>query len=193
MNDWKCANDNPDSVNINPPSENVRISHASKSFAKGDCEVILAKGGPMGVFFWAHLHGIHNDRFGETRYIMSAIVKGKEDGFIYGVLYPALNTVVKGVSDKPERHRHCFIQTVLPPGQEAEWLKLAVENGTALEIEIIAERDRDDIDWVITSLKDLINDNNQLINILNNFISGELGVVELLNKLNNGKLPHFLT
>ncbi|KQU24974.1 hypothetical protein ASG65_16735 [Bacillus sp. Leaf13] len=69
---------------------------------------------------------------------------------------PAILTAVTGFLDRPARHSYCYLQFVLPAGQEADWLKAAVDNNVEFVLEIAGDRDRDDIDWLTTSLKDIL-------------------------------------
>lgn len=187
MMDWKCANDDGGSAEISAPPEDVRVAQGSKSFAEGDAQAILAKGGPMGAYLWAHLHGIHNDRHGETDYTITVTVKDAS-GWCY-LIAPVVNTTVKGVLDKPKRHRHCYIQYALPPGQEADDLKMAIANNIGLVVDVNGDRDRNDIDWLTSSLKDVMND--VLRELLQRFAAGQASVTEVLQKINEGKQRPF--
>jgi hypothetical protein len=83
---------------------------------------------------------------------------------------PAILTAVTGVFDKPLRYRHCYLQFVLPAGQEADWLKAAVDNNMEFVLEIAGDRDRDEIDWLTTSLKDILT--KALREILDAYVRG---------------------
>lgn len=188
ISNWNCANDDADSVRLDPPPESNRIATHTKRFAVGEAIAMLAKGGPMGAYLWSHLHGIHEGRIGESHYAVIVLLKDT-DGFYY-MISPGILTTVKGVIDKPERHRHCFIQFTLPDSQENEWLKMAIENNISLELEIAGDRDRNDIDWLQTTLKDIVTE--ALKGILDAYVGGRSTVLEVLRAINNGKQPPFL-
>lgn len=158
MMSWNCANDSGDSVKLNPPPEQGRLSQSEKSFAQGNAEAILAEGGPEDFFIWAHLHGIHGDRYGETNYTMSALVKDEKGYYYMGT--DVLKTTVEGVPDKPKRHRHCYAQFE-PDPEEGEKMRRALQRGRKFEIEIVSDRDRNDIKWATDSIKDIIKDLNK--------------------------------
>lgn len=187
-NNWNCANDDADGVRLEPPAESSRVLEAEKSFAVGNAQAILATGGPSGAFLWAHLHGIHEDRQGESHYAVCNLIRDN-DGFYY-MISPVLRTTVEGVLDKPERHRHCYLQNVLPDSDEANWLTMAIDNGVDLQLEIAGDRDRDDIDWLTTTLKDILTE--ELQNLLDEYTAGAVGVLEVLRKINEGRTPPFL-
>lgn len=141
---WSFANDNSDKIRIENPPDTVVLTNAKKYFAKGDVVAKLVKGGPAGAYIYAHFHGIHNDRFGETNYKVGIVVRGKKDGYYYLVV-PVMDTDVKGVADKSERHRHGKILFTLPPGRDADLFKDAINKGVEMEILITGIRDRDNI------------------------------------------------
>lgn len=176
---WSCKNDKPAGVEIPAPPEASIAAQDSKSFAEGNVQAILAKGGPVGGFLWAHLHGKHNDRAGETKYTISISVFD-DTNFPY-LVAEVLNTKVEGVLDKPERHRHCF-GTFVPVGEYVEYLKLAFENNVPLKVVISGDRDRNDWDWITSEAKELYQ----------KFAAGEIPQLELLNKITNGEKPPFL-
>lgn len=180
---WNCKNDKPDDIEIPAPPENRRVTSANKDFAEGKFEAILSKGGPTDAYLWAHLHGVHNDRQGETHYSVGVKVVD-EDNYVY-MFSPPLLTTVTGVWDKSERHRHCFLQYSLPPGQEADWLKIAIEK-KKLVIEIAGDRDRNDLDW----FKDLIGEQfDEIKDLIQDFANGKVDIIQLLQKVNNGRAP----
>lgn len=175
---WNCKNDKPDGVEIPAPPQNVRVAEATKHFAEGDFQAILAKGGPDEGFLWAHLHGIHNDRAGETKYTVSVFVL---DDSNYNYFLPvALETTVEGVLDKPERHRHCFAQFT-PEGVYVDRLKKAFDKGIKLRIDISGDRDRNDIAWATEEIK----------NALRKYYAGEISSIQALDILNQGKKPAY--
>lgn len=133
---WQCTNDKPDSAVIAKPSS--QLADAKKSFAEGEVEAILGKGGPTGVFLWAHLHGIHPDRAGSSSYKIAILVR--DEANFYFLAAPLLSEKVSGVLDKSERHRHCFGQFHLPAGPSAEALINVIESGRTLVVEIHGER-----------------------------------------------------
>ncbi|MDA2275118.1 hypothetical protein PDN39_27285 [Bacillus cereus] len=185
---WRCDYDDANSVKLPPPPEDYRVKEDNKNFATGNFEAILAKGGPTGAYLWSHLHGIHPDRVGESHYAVVVLVRGV-DGYTY-MLSPAILTTVAGVLDKPERHRHCYLQFVLPNSQESEWLRFAIENDTEFILEIAGDRDRNDIDWLTTTLKDILTE--ALREILDAYIRGEADVLEVLRAINNNEPPSFI-
>lgn len=185
---WRCENDDGDSVRTSPPPEEYRVKEATKTFATGDFQVILSKGGPTGAYLWSHLHGIHPDRTGESHYAVIVLVKGV-DGYTY-MVSPAIMTTVAGVLDKPERHRHCYLQFILPDSQESEWLSSAVENNREFVLEIAGDRDRNNIDWFTTSLKDILTET--LKEILDAYITGTADVLEVLRAINANEPPPFI-
>lgn len=176
---WRCKNDNPSGIEIPAPTESHIVAQDTKYFAKGNAQAILAKGGPGGAFLWAHLHGIHNDRYGETNYSITALVT--DDSNYPYMITDILNTTVEGVVDKPERHRHCYA-TFVPSGEYADFLNLAIENNRPLKVLISGDRDRNDIEWLIREAKEAFN----------KFAAGQIGSTELLNIINHGEKPPFL-
>lgn len=112
---WQCAHDSAKPVKIPKPPGEHRIDEDSKSFARGDIQMILAHGRD-GPFVWAHLHAVHNDRQGETQYRVSGLVLDKEYKQSYLVI-PRKNTKAKGVWDKADRHKHCFGTFSFPSGK----------------------------------------------------------------------------
>jgi len=173
---WKFANDKPDPIRTNPPS--TKIAQGEKSFAKGEAEAVLGKGGPTGAFVWAHWHGIHPDRQGKTKYKVTALVR--DEGGYYYMALPLLDQEVEGVGDKKERHRHGYGQFVLPPGDDAEFLKLAVDGDVKLIVEVNGTRENEGF---FGTLKEEAQEK------VKEFLSGTIGEIDLLKSLNEGKTP----
>lgn len=192
MNDWKFANDKPDSIWVDPPQEAFRVASAKEYFAEGFVEAYLAKGGPAGAFLWVHLHGKHNDRYGETRYTLNATVTD-ESGYPYMVV-PYMETVVEGVIDKPERHRHGLIIMMNPQGEQADWLKMAVDNGVKLTINLNGDRKRDDVAFVKGQLEKILKKaiSDAMAEAYIRFMNSEILPLEMLKILQDGKKPSFI-
>ncbi len=176
--DWKSANDSGDSAQISPPNPSAVVAAGTRDFAEGNAEAKLAKGGPSGVFLWAHLHGIHPDRNGSSTYKLTVLVRD-EGGYHY-MATPRLESKVVGVLDKPERHRHSYGQFRLPPGDDADALKDAVGGGVKLIVEINATREN----------KGFFGDvPEQAKQLIGKYLEGQLSQIDLLKQLNIGKSP----
>ncbi|MDZ4422643.1 hypothetical protein [Bacillus cereus] len=185
---WNCSYEENE-VAISPPPESERIAQGGKSFAEGNAEAFLAKGGPEGIYLWGHLHGIHNDRWhGETNYTITITVTDAS-GFCY-MIADVLKTTVEHRVQQAERHRHCYGQ-FLPPGQYAEWLKMAIENKRELIVSVDGDRQRDDIEWITSSIKDLIK--GPVEELLKRFEVGGVSIGEVLDAINEGKTPSFIS
>ncbi|HFK1462304.1 hypothetical protein AB4Z03_25565 [Bacillus sp. YAF12_1] len=184
---WNCANDSGDSAKIDPPPEQFIVARGAKDFAEGNGEAILAKGGPRGAYVWAHLHGEHHDRFGESNY---SLVYKVEDAskYLFHLGIP-LSTTVEGVLDKPVRHRHCYIQDAPPPGQIADDLKGAIDNNIPLNVVVEGERDRDLLKWLEKLFEDIADE--ALKALLQEFVKGEVNVSEVIAMVNKGKTRPF--
>ena len=166
------------------PPKDSQVASARKSFApKGSVfEVALAKGGPNGLFVYAHLHGIHNDRTGHTDYACAAFLR--DDGGYYYAVLPALRTEVKGKTSKPDRHRHCSGQFVFPSEESKAALQTAIAAGAKITIEIAATRDRTD------GLKELAEKyKDEVKGMVVQYLAKQVGADQLLDKLNEGKSP----
>ncbi|WP_154990912.1 hypothetical protein [Priestia megaterium] len=148
---------------------------------------MLAKGGPVGAYLWGHLHAIHSDRTGETSYAAVATIRG-DDGYLFNIS-PVIVETISGVLDKPERHSHCYLQFVLPESDQREWLKEAVENGTHLNIRVDGDRDRNDIDWASSALKDILTE--VVKELLEDYVTGSASVIDVLKAVNNNQPPAF--
>lgn len=186
---WQCACDIDEIVKLRRPPDSTILAQLRKFFEAGESEAILAVGSPSHQYLWTHLHGIHR-RYadtGEIQYVTGSFVRDKE-GFYY-MASPFLDTVVDNDLDMAERHLYCYGQFVLPRGQEADWLDEAVENNIELEVEVVGVRDRNYIDWEMTSLKDILTD--ELTEVLNAYVAGKVDVIDLLRKINTGKTPLF--
>lgn len=177
MSDWQCANDSGNSVKIDPPPVDVRIAQGTKSFAKGEAEAILAKGGPTDVFVWSHLHGIHHDRYGESHYTVSVAVTD-ESNYPY-FISPPLTTTVKGVPDKSERHRHCY--AAFSP--QTDDLKMAITSNKTLKVLVKGSRERDDWKWLTQEFNEIFSDISE-VDVMK-YIKGEISPEDLLKILQN--------
>ena len=173
---WKFANDSPDAIKTKPPTK--QVAAGKKAFAKGEAEAVLGKGGPSGVFLWAHWHGVHNDRAGKTKYKVTALVR--DEGNYYYMALPVLDQEVKGVADKPDRHRHGFGQFRLPPGDDAEALKDAVDAKVKLIVEVNGLRDNKGFFGTVQ---------DDAKKIVGKYLEGKVDAKELLKGLNKGKSP----
>lgn len=183
--EWKQSYKDED-VQLKPPADDAVVVKAEpKSFAQGECDATLAKGGPAGAFLWAHLHGRHNDRLSKTKYKGVILIKDK-GGFYYGVT-PVIEMEVEGVPDKPARDKHAYGQFV-PEGDTAKFLKQAIENKTEIIIEIAMSRERKDGDFVADILKGPFKDAVLAYFGVPNADAAK-GAAELLKKLNEGKKP----
>ncbi|MGC6175508.1 hypothetical protein [Lacrimispora sp. 38-1] len=141
---WFFAYDEPDDIRIeNPPNTEI-LTSSKKSFAVGDVEAKLVKGGPTGAYIYAHFHGIHEGVGGDTLYKVGIVVRGKKDGYCYLVV-PRMETTVSGVSDRQERHRHGKILFTLPAGKDADIFRDAISKGTEMEILIIGTRNKKEL------------------------------------------------
>jgi hypothetical protein len=182
--DWRCANDKDDSVRLDEPAQ--KVAEGSRDFAQGDAKAILGKGGPSGVFLWAHLHAIHPDRNGSSRYKIAVLVR--DEGGWYYMAAPLLDAKVDGVLDKPKRHRHCFGQFRLPPGDDADALREAVNGNVKLTVEVYGDRNNGGI------LADLPEEAKKVIGKylgeqVGQYLAGKITAKDLLHNLNAGKSP----
>lgn len=174
--EWKSENDSGNSVKLNPPT--MKVAEKKLDFPAGDAEAILGKGGPSGVFLWAHLHAIHPDRNGSSDYKMTVLVR--DEGNYHYMATPLLESTVVGVLDKPDRHRHSYGQFTLPPGADADALKAAVNGNVKLIVEISASRNN----------KGFFGDEpEKLRGVIGEYLEKKLSPVELLKKLNQGLTP----
>lgn len=174
--DWKSANDSPDAVKTEPPAQ--QVGKGSRSFAEGEAEAVLGKGGPTGVFLWAHLHAVHPDRNGSSTYKVSVLVR--DEGNYYYMATPRLESKVEGVLDKPDRHRHSYGQFRLPPGDDADALKDAVDGGVALIVEVNGKRQNKGFFGDIP---------DQAKTIIGDYLDAKIDAKQMLGKLNQGKSP----
>lgn len=172
---WKCKNDNPNAIATKAPISDVKAG--DKKWAVGDAQAVLAFGGPTGAYIWAHWHGVRNDRAGSTAYNVAVMVRDA-GGYYYAVV-PRLSETVKGVADKPDRHRHCFGQFNIPEDTARELKKLH-DKGVALVVEV--EGNRDNQGWA----KDL---EPALKDAVAAFLSGKSDGNAFLKQANSGKTP----
>ncbi len=174
IGDWRCGGGKGDTVSIEQPTQ--VISEANLAFAKGDVEAKLGKGGPTGVFLWAHLHAIHPDRLGASTYRVVVLVR--DEGGFYYLATPLLFETVEGVPLLPDSHRHCFGQFHLPSGPSATALKACVDANEKLIVEIHGERNNEGF------FGDLKGGSDEAIR---QFFSSKVSASELLDKLNGNK------
>lgn len=156
-----------------PPAH---VTYGKSGLAKGKLEAMLVKGGPTGAWVWAHFHGRHKDRHGETHF-NGYVTVTDDSGFSYMVT-PSVSFTVKGVLDKPDRNKHKWAQFTAS-GETATWLKMAVDQGTTLHVNCHASRDRNDVNWIA----------NQFKGILKGYLEGNTPYASLLRELNAGKTP----
>ena len=177
---WRCANDKANEIpQAQPPSP---VAQGSKSFATGQVTASLAKGGPDGVFLFAHLHAKHPGRSSETNFRIGVLVR--DEGGYYYMATPALSTDVKGVADKPTRHRHCSGQFRPASKEAAEELRDALANGVTLTIEVIGSRKRqNDLENAIQGLRGVAEQ------AAIQYLTGGLSSGQLVDQANAGKAP----
>lgn len=172
------SSDNPNLVSIplvqgwtsnrlKAPNDETRITKDTHHFASGRMGAILAKGGPSGMFAWAHLEGCHKGRTGTTKYKFLIAVKD-ESGYYYFVSNRSHLTIGADPWDG-EARKHQWGQFAMPK----EVLD-AYKRGTKLKIEIISSRNYKDI-------------GEQYAEKFGDLLNGRLSPEEILILLNQGK------
>jgi hypothetical protein len=177
---WRCANDKASEIpQTQPPSP---VTTGSKTFATGNVVASLAKGGPDGVFLFAHLHGKHPGRSSETNFRVGVMVR--DEGGYYYMATPALSTDVKGVADKPTRHRHCSGQFRPANKEAADELLSALANGVTLTVEVIGSRKRqNDLENAVQGLRGVAEQ------LAIQYLTGGSSSGQMLSQANAGKSP----
>ncbi|MGK0531760.1 hypothetical protein [Bacillus sp. 'calajunan'] len=178
---WQCDYDESD-VRIPGPEASHEISREIKHFAEGDFTAILAKDEIVGAYLWGHLHGIHNDRYGETTYTVTLSVTAPSGRSL--ILAPFLETTVEGRATQPDRHKHCY-GSFEPEGKYENQIKGAIRDGIALIIKIDAHRDRASVlEWLEAKVVGPVTE--EIKNAFQKFIKGEIGSESILDILNQG-------
>lgn len=179
---WQCANDDGHGAEIPEPTASYQIGRKTEYFAQGQFDAIFAKDEITGGYLWGHLHGIHNDRQGETTYNVTVDVATPSGKRL--ILADTLTTTVEGVLDKPRRHRHCY-GVFEPEGKYEEQLKKAIELNLELQIRIVAHRDRASFtEWFSSQVIGPVTD--EMRDAFKKFVEGQIGSEAILDILNEG-------
>ena len=150
-----------------PPPKEFWVAEDTAGFATGSFQVIIAKGGPTGLFAWTHLHARHNDRTGSTSYKVAGLVK--DDANYSYWISPVGAATVSGRFDAPDNNEHQYGQWALPDDVVKAWQK-----GTKLSVHAAGDRNRKSIvDHATKSFGD--------------YLDGKLKSGEFLKLLNKNK------
>ncbi|PGQ63404.1 hypothetical protein [Bacillus thuringiensis] len=178
---WQC-NEEENDVRIPEPEASHEIDRETKHFAEGEMHAILAKDEIVGAYLWGHLHGVHNDRYGETTYDVTLMVTAPSGRKL--MFAPFLEATVKGDIRRPDSHIHCF-GSFEPEGKYEEQIKKAIENNIELKIKLDAHRDRASVlEWLESEVIGPITE--EIKEAFQQYLKGTIGSEAILDILNEG-------
>ena len=178
---WTCAGGLGDGVlQTMPPAEAI-ISQQAVYFGPNGAkfQTALAKGGPNGLYVFAHAYGVHVGA-GETYFSVTSIVRDS-GGYVYAMI-PHRRFRVKGSKTKQahEFHTHCGGQFDFNSKAQADAVLTAISNGVEINLLALASRDRKNVGQEIEE---------RARDKVNAVLEGKMKEIEFLKFANQGRSP----